>query len=209
QQQFERNSSCSLRVTLFSIFLERAAGTIAENRNRQQFYRVQFEKSSCSNLTTETDQQNIRCSRGLGSSNSCNPHPWNGEYDSRFSFQTCDIGQLFPQRRDLVRSTCNVEDKTIDRHVLQLPQLKVQEVCWPVAGQKGSSLGLSLNIMATRRTVSTPSYPSDTVKSKQTNGRERIGIDDPPILAISTVLAGFNEDDIKIDNPGRSHRRFS
>ncbi|KAA6399062.1 MAG: putative reverse transcriptase [Streblomastix strix] len=191
KQQLERICCRSLRVTPFSTFLERAAGTVTKNRNRQQIY--------C----------NIRSGRGLVASNSCISHPWQVEYDSRFSFQTCHIGRFLPQRRNLTRGIDNVKDKTIDRYVLQSPQQKVQEICQPVAGQMGCSPGLSLNIMATRRTVSTPSYPSDTANSKQTNGREGISSDDSMILAISTVVACTHEDDIKIDYLMRKRRRLS
>ncbi|KAA6400767.1 MAG: hypothetical protein EZS28_003707 [Streblomastix strix] len=60
-----------------------------------------------------------------------------------------------------------------------------------------------------RSTISTPTYPSDTTNSKHTKGREGISIDDPSILAFSTVLACTDEDGIKIDNPRRKRRRPS
>ncbi|KAA6341447.1 MAG: hypothetical protein EZS28_052460, partial [Streblomastix strix] len=207
--QLERNSGRSLRVTPFSTFLERAAGTVVKDRNRQQFYCVQSEQRSCSNLSTETDRQNIGSGRGHGASNPRIPHPWKGEYDSRFSFQTCVIGRLFPQRGNPTRGIDNVKDKTIDRHVLQSSQQKVQEICQPVAGQMGGSPRLSLNIIATRGTLSTPAYSSDTANSKQINGREGTGSDDTTILAVSTVVAGTHEDGIKIDYPRRKRRRLS
>ncbi|KAA6368607.1 MAG: hypothetical protein EZS28_035867 [Streblomastix strix] len=63
--------------------------------------------------------------------------------------------------------------------------------------------------MATRGTVSTPTYSSDSANSKQTNGSEGISLDDPIILAILTVVACIHEDDIDIDNPGRKRRCLS
>ncbi|KAA6379234.1 MAG: hypothetical protein EZS28_025237, partial [Streblomastix strix] len=132
-----------------------------------------------------------------------------GEQDSRFSFQTCDIGRLFSQRRDPTRSTVNVEDKTIDRHVFQSPQQKVQEIREPIARQMGGSPRLSLNIMATGGTIPAPAYSSDTTDTKQISEREGISSDDHTILAISTVVACTNEDDIKTDYPMKKRRRLS
>ncbi|KAA6368429.1 MAG: hypothetical protein EZS28_036044 [Streblomastix strix] len=73
----------------------------------------------------------------------------------------------------------------------------------------GGSPRLSLNIMATRGTISTPAYSSDTANSKQINGREGTSSDDPTILAVSTVMACTHEDDIKIDYLRRKRRRLS
>ncbi|KAA6381033.1 MAG: hypothetical protein EZS28_023444, partial [Streblomastix strix] len=97
------------------------------------------------------------------------------------------------------------DDYSLNEEILQQ---KVQEVCQPVAGQMGGSPGLSVDIMATRGTVSTPTYPSDTANSKQANGRLDISFDDPPILTITTVVTCTHEDDIKTDYPKRKRRRL-
>ncbi|KAA6347898.1 MAG: hypothetical protein EZS28_052002 [Streblomastix strix] len=86
--------------------------------------------------------------------------------------------------------TLHILITTIDRHVLQSLQQKVQEICQPVAGQMGGSPRLSLNIMATGDTISTPAYSSDTANSKQINVREGTSSDDPTILAVSTIMLG-------------------
>ncbi|KAA6358165.1 MAG: hypothetical protein EZS28_046307 [Streblomastix strix] len=63
--------------------------------------------------------------------------------------------------------------------------------------------------MTTGSTVPTPTYPSDTTNSKQTNGREGISVDDPLILIISTLSACTREYGIMIDSAERRRRSLS
>ncbi|KAA6377194.1 MAG: hypothetical protein EZS28_027279 [Streblomastix strix] len=78
-----------------------------------------------------------------------------------------------------------------------------------MANTGGSPIAATESSRATGSTVSTPTHPYDSENSKHTNGKEDTSVEDPPVLAISTVEACTHEDGIMNDNPGRKCRRHS